>query len=123
MKFKNITYVIILVLTTLITSWSIPALVKKMVYESDGYPMMYYSSLLKELCIIDFRESKDAFRDVKGNTYPRAQFDSLLPLMNYRQLAMNGALPDSIEGHVLDVKVLRSKQVVYRFRPTDAHAP
>ncbi|MBM6865485.1 DUF4857 domain-containing protein [Bacteroides caecigallinarum] len=123
MRFKNIIYVIILVLTTILTSWSIPALVKKMVYESDGYPLMYYSSRLKELCIIDFREMKDAFRDVKGNIYPRSQYDSLLPLMNYRQLAMNGNLPDSLEGHAMDVKVLRSKQVVYRFRPSDVYSP
>ncbi len=123
MRFKNIIYVIILVLTTIITSRSIPALVKKIVYESNGYPLMYYSSRLKELCIIDFREMKDAFRDVKGNVYPRSQYDSLLPLMNYRQLAMDGNLPDSIEGHAMDVKVLRSKQVVYRFRPSDVYSP
>ena len=123
MRFKNIIYVIILVLTTIITLWSIPALVKKMVYESNGYPLMYYSSRLKELCIIDFREMKDAFLDVKGNVYPRSQYDSLLPLMNYRQLAMNGNLPDSLEGYAMDVKVLRSKQVVYRFRPSDVHSP
>ena len=123
MRFKNIIYVTILVLTTVITSWSIPALVKKIVYESNGYPLMYYSSRLKELCIIDFREMKDAFRDVKGNVYPRSQYDSLLPLMNYRLLAMNGNLPDSLEGHAMDVKVLRSKQVVYRFRPSDVHSP
>ena len=35
MRFKNIIYVTILVLTTVITSWSIPALVKKIVYESN----------------------------------------------------------------------------------------
>ena len=123
MRFKNIIYVAILVLTTVITSWSIPALVKKIVYESNGYPLMYYSSRLKELCIIDFREMNDAFRDVKGNVYPRSQYDSLLPLMNYRQLAMNGNLPDSLEGYAMDVKVLRSKQVVYRFRPSDVYSP
>lgn len=123
MRFKNIIYVIILVLTTIITSWSIPALVKKIVYDSNGYPLMYYSSRLKELCIIDFREMKDSFRDVKGNVYPRSQYDSLLPLMNYRQLAMEGNLPDSLEGHAMDVKVLRAKQVVYRFRPSDVHSP
>lgn len=123
MRFKNIIYVTTLVLTTVITSWSIPALVKKIVYESNEYPLMYYSSRLKELCIIDFREMKDAFRDVKGNVYPRSQYDSLLPLMNYRQLAMNGNLPDSLEGYAMDVKTLRSKQVVYRFRPSDVYSP
>lgn len=123
MRSKNTIYVIIIVMATIITAWTVPALIKKIVYDSNGYPLVYYSSRLKELCIIDFRETKDAFYDVKGNRYPRAQYDSLLPLMNYRQLALNGNLPDSLEGNALDIKVLRSKQVVSRFRPSDAYSP
>ena len=65
--------------------------------------------------MIDFREHKNSFYDIHGNEYPRAQYDSLLPLLNYRQLAMEGQLPDSLEGQAIDVKILRSKQVMFRF--------
>lgn len=123
MRYKNVIYVMMLVLTAAVASWSVPALVKKIVYDSNGYPLMYYSARLKELCIIDFRDMKDAFRDIQGNVYPRSQYDSLLPMMNYRQLAMDGNLPDSLEGYALDVKLLRSKQVMYRFKPTDVYSP
>ena len=123
MKYKNVIYLILFSLTAVVASWCVPALVKKVVYDSNGYPLMYYSARLKELCIIDFRERNDAFRDIKGNVYPRAQYDSLLPMMNYRQLAMDGTLPDSLEGYALDVKLLRSKQVMYRYKPTDVYAP
>ena len=36
---------------------------------------------------------------------------------------MDGTLPDSLEGYALDVKLLRSKQVMYRYKPTDVYAP
>lgn len=123
MKQKNTLYTVILVFATLFTSWTIPALVRKMTDDSKSYPLLYYSARLKELCILDFREMKDAFKDIHGNVYPRTQYDSLLPLMNYRQLAMNGTLPDSLDGHALDVKVLRTKQVMFRFRPVDVFSP
>ena len=78
--------------------------------DSHSYPLMYYSARLKELCVIDFREHKNSFYDIHGNEYPRAQYDSLLPLLNYRQLAMEGQLPDSLEGQAIDVKILRSNK-------------
>lgn len=106
---------VILVSVTLLASWTVPTLVQKMTDDSHSYPLMYYSARLKELCVIDFREHKNSFYDIHGNEYPRAQYDSLLPLLNYRQLAMEGQLPDSLEGQAIDVKILRSKQVMFRF--------
>ena len=123
MKYKSLIFSIILVSVTLLASWTVPALVQKMTDDSHSYPLMYYSARLKELCVIDFREHKNSFYDIHGNEYPRAQYDSLLPLLNYRQLAMEGQLPDSLEGQAIDVKILRSKQVMFRFRPVDVFSP
>ena len=123
MKYKSLIFSIILVSVTLLASWTVPALVPKMTDDSHSYPLMYYSARLKELCVIDFREHKNSFYDIHGNEYPRAQYDSLLPLLNYRQLAMEGQLPDSLEGQAIDVKILRSKQVMFRFRPVDVLSP
>ena len=102
MKYKSLIFSIILVSVTLLASWTVPALVQKMTDDSHSYPLMYYSARLKELCVIDFREHKNSFYDIHGNEYPRAQYDSLLPLLNYRQLAMEGQLPDSLEGQAID---------------------
>lgn len=123
MKLKNSIFIIILVFVTLFSSWMVPSFVKKMTDDSRAYPLMYYSSRLKELCIIDFRENKEAFMDIKGNVYPRLKYDSLLPLLNFRQLAMDGTMPDSIDGYAMDIKQLRTKQVMFRFRPADVFAP
>ena len=46
MRYKNVIYVMMLVLTAAVASWSVPALVKKIVYDSNGYPLMYYLSLI-----------------------------------------------------------------------------
>lgn len=36
---------------------------------------------------------------------------------------MEGQLTDSLEGQAIDVKILRSKQVMFRFRPVDVFSP
>ena len=46
MKYKNVIYLILFSLTAVVASWCVPALVKKMVYDSNGYPLMYYLSLI-----------------------------------------------------------------------------
>lgn len=119
MKHKNYIYVLVWSFTVLIAWWMIPSLVKKMTDAPSGYPLMYYSARIKDLCIIDFRNTKDSFRDAHGHVYPRSQYDSLLPILNARQLVMNGMMPDSIDGHAMDMKEIRVKQVMFRYRPVD----
>lgn len=123
MKYRNYIFGVILAFTTLVAWWVIPSLVEKMTDDSRSYPLMYYSARLKELCLIDFRNNKGTFQDAKGNVYPRARYDSLLPLLNARQLMLDGALPDSIDGHAIDMKELRTRQVSFRYRPVDKVSP
>ena len=111
------------VLVTLLSMWVLPSLVRKMTDGARNYPLVYYSSILKELCIIDFVHDKDSFADIKGNRYPRAQYDSLMPMLNFRQLMMDGRLPDTLEGYAIDPKLLRVKQVVFRQYPAEVNAP
>ena len=111
------------VLTTLLSMWILPSLVKKMTDGAKNYPLVYYSSTVKELCIIDFVHSKDHFTDIRGNRYTRAEYDSILPMLNFRQLMMDGKLPDTIEGQTVDPKTIRMKQVVFRSRPAEINMP
>ena len=123
MKHTKILYGFLVTLTTILSCWILPVLVQKMTDGANYYPLTYYSSILKELCIIDFRNSENSFCDIKGNEYPRSQYDSLLPMLNFRQLMMNGTLPDSIDGQAIEPKTIRTKQVMFRFRPTNVYAP
>lgn len=123
MKYKKYIYILILLFFTLIALWAIPALIKKATYSPTRYPFMYYSSVLKELCFVDFQNKKEPLRDMSGNIYNTAEFDSIMPLLNYRQLMSDGKLPDSIDGHEITPQLLRAKSVVYRFSPANVYSP
>ena len=114
MKCKNYIFTLLVAFATLLSWWVVPSLVKKATDDSHSYPLMYYSSILKELCIIDFRGGNETFSDAKGNVYPRSEYDSLLPLLNSRVLMMNGVMPDTIDGCAIEPKQLRVKQVSFR---------
>ena len=120
---KDIIFWFILVFFTIIASWGIPSLVKKATISPDNYPFVYYSSMLKQLCLIDYKNKEFPMTDIDGNTYSVAQFDSLMPLLNFRQLMTNGTLPDSIDGHEITPQKLRIKNVVYKFTPSDIQTP
>ena len=123
MKKTKLTYGFMVVLATLLSMWVLPSLVKKMTDGARNYPLVYYSSILKELCIIDFVHEKETFSDIKGNKYPRSEYDSLMPMLNFRQLMMDGRLPDTLEGCPIEPKLLRMKQVVFRQYPSKVNAP
>ncbi|NDV67043.1 DUF4857 domain-containing protein [Bacteroides sp. 224] len=123
MKFKNNIYYIILIFFTLIGVWAIPSLVKKATYSPDSYLFVYYGAILKDLGIIDYKDKKMPLTDMQGNRYTTAEFDSLMPLLNFRQLMSDGRLPDSIGGYEVTPPLLRSKSVVFRYNPVELQTP
>lgn len=123
MRYKAYIYILILILATFAGFWGIPKLAKTATYSPGKYPFVYYSSVLKELCLIDFRNSESPMRDLSGNIYSQQQSDSLLPLFNSRQLASEGKLPKEIEGREISLPLLRSKNVVYRYNPAKVYTP
>lgn len=123
MKNKNTIYVVLLLCVVTIGFWGIPALVKKATDAQDRYPFVYYSSLLKEFCFTEFDGRKDNLHDASGRIYTREQFDSVMPLLNYRQLHSNGTMPDSIDGIAIEPRILRTKQVVFRYTPRNINTP
>ena len=120
---KKYTYYIILIFITLVGMWVIPSFVKKATDSPDNYPFVYYSSVLKELGIVDYKDKKTPLSDLKGNQYTTAQFDSLMPLLNYRQLMSDGRLPDSIGGVEITPPLLRAKSVVFKYAPKERLTP
>jgi len=103
--------------------YAIPSLCKKITYSPDDYPFVYYSSILEELCYVDFGNKETPMRDGSGNLYTTAQYDSLMPLFNFRQLMTDGRLPDSISGHEITPPILMAKSIVYRYSPTKFSTP
>ncbi len=123
MKNKNIIYSLILVCVTFASMWALPALVRKATYSPDDYPFVYYSSMLKEFGLIDYKNKENPMTDTQGNIYSAQQFDSLMPLLNYRQLMSDGRLPDSLDGYEITPQILRATSITFRYNPKDVSSP
>jgi hypothetical protein len=98
MKHKTLLSLFVLFLATVIGLWGLPFLVKKATYAPDKYPFVYYSSGLKTIALIDYRNKEFPMTDLAGNQYNTTESDTLMPLLNYRQLMSDGRLPEKIEG-------------------------
>jgi hypothetical protein len=79
--------------------------------------------LLEELCIIDHGEEREPLATISGRRFPAGQVDSLLPLLNFRQLMADGKLPDSVGGVAITPPLLRSRSFVFRHNPAGTRAP
>lgn len=121
---KKYTYWFILLFFTVIGSWIVPLLVKKATIEPTRYPFVYYSSVAKELCIVNYKDTDAPVREITGKVYTTAeQADSVLPLFKYRQLLSEGRFPDSINGIPISTQQIRVKSINYRFSPIDINKP
>ncbi len=123
MKNKNIIYSLILVCVAFACLWALPALVRKATYAPEDYPFVYYSSVLKEFGLIDYKNKEMPLADMSGRRYNPQQFDSLMPLLNYRQLMSDGRLPDSLGGYAITPQLLRATSVVFRYNPKEVSSP
>lgn len=113
----------LLLLITIAGYWTLPALIKIVTDEPNDAPFVYYSAVLKDLCFIEYDDSKDPIHDTKGNVYSTQQFDSILPLLNYRQRVADGTLPDSLNGRRITPALLADKNVIFRFSPDKIFKP
>lgn len=123
MKYKSIYAFILLIVSAWILSWVVPALVRMGTTTSPDYPFVYYSSLLQNFVTRQKVNNKPVFKDVSGNNYTLQQYDSITPLLNYRQLSLSGNMPDTILGVPIEMKLLRSKSWVWRYNPRDLQSP
>ncbi|MDR0414757.1 MAG: DUF4857 domain-containing protein [Prevotellaceae bacterium] len=123
MKSRNLISYLIIFVSTLAFLWGIPALVRLATYSGQSYPFVYFSSVVKQFC---FREGsgKDVRRyDATGRQYSESEFDAALPMFNYRQLAVNGDMPDSINGRAVTVHDIRRSSIIFRYAKTDVSSP
>lgn len=120
---KRIIYIILLLFVTFIGLWGIPELVKTASYSRSHYPFAYYSSIKKKLMFREADGRKNPFHDDEGTIYTDEEYDKSLPLLNYRQLTVNGEMPDSIDGIAIEPRELRVKMVNFRYAPAETHTP
>ncbi len=71
----------------------------------------------------DYTQKPFQYYDNKGNTYVKDDFDSLLPMYYFRQLALDGRLPDSLYGVEISSKTIYHNSFFFNYRPNDHCAP
>ena len=123
MKNKNLIYLFVLLLVTLIGLWAIPELIKTAVYSRPQYPFVYYSSVKKKFLFRELDKRPDKFHDDEGTLFEDKEYDAALPLLNYRQLMLNSEMPDSVDGVKIENQLLRTKQINFRYVPRYKNTP
>jgi hypothetical protein len=123
MKKAEIIYGLIILVVTFVGLWAIPELIKTATHSKIQYPFGYYSSIEKKILFRELDGRKDKLHDDEGKVYDDSSFDRALPLLNYRQLTLNGEMPDSINGIPIEPQQLRVKQVFYRYSPKNKNMP
>ncbi|MDR0686427.1 MAG: DUF4857 domain-containing protein [Dysgonamonadaceae bacterium] len=123
MKNKQLLYSVIVAFLTIISLWAIPELVKTASVSPNNAPFVYYSAPERKFLIRETGRNKNKFHDDEGKTYTDKEYDTALPLLNFRQLTINGEMPDSVLGIAIDPRQLRTKQVHFRYSPIEMHTP
>ncbi|MDR0559081.1 MAG: DUF4857 domain-containing protein [Prevotellaceae bacterium] len=123
MKGKQIVFVLILIFVTVAGLWGIPELVKTATYTKARYPFVYFSSIQKKFLMRESDGRKEPYHDDEGKIYSEKEYDSSLPLLNYRQLTVNGEMPEKIDSLVLDPREIRVKQMTFRYSPSEKNTP
>ncbi len=81
-------------------------------------PFVAYSPVVNDFIISSESSSDLKWKDSKGNYYGREEFDSLLPFMNYRQLAATEKMPEVLNGIKISLEDVRLNNFMYRITPS-----
>lgn len=110
----------IILLAALLLSWLLPWCWSFVTATPTWSPFTLYSCVTHSFAAIAFDEEGNiAGRDFKGNTYTEHQFDSILPMFYYRQLAAEGRFPTEIEGIRIDVQDAERSGFIFRTSPSE----
>lgn len=120
---KHTIKILLILFSTLIFAWVFPWLIKLSTNDASRYPFTYFSSVNKEFIqVVKSTNNETLLKDLKGNEYTRDEYDSLLPMLSYRQLLKDSRLPASLNGEALNGKVIQENQFYFRYSPRDKNA-
>ncbi|MBE6341235.1 MAG: DUF4857 domain-containing protein [Bacteroidales bacterium] len=90
--------IILVVVTTIVASIILPAMLKHATDKPITYKFGVYSELAQKLFYYEYQKNNVDITDKDGNKYSTAGADSLMPIYNSRQLTQMNKMPDSIMG-------------------------
>lgn len=104
--------------------WQLPWCYNFFVVKPERPPFTLYSSVIGDFALMGQEGGKGTVRrDLAGNIYSEAAFDSILPMFYYRQLMSDERLPDTIKGIAITPKLVQTENFIFRSVPSDINAP
>ena len=82
-------------------------------------PLVYFSPVKKDFLIRNISNNDLLYLDKKGKSYSREEFETLMPLLNYRQLVLEKKLPDSLNGEPLIMEKIRLNNIMVKIKPDE----
>lgn len=122
MKIRNL----LILLITLVLSWLLPALYHMLTAEASGRFFVYYSAVTQHFCVIENdAETEELIRkDITSEErYTLNEFDSILPLLYYRQLLADGKMPKHIAGKQISAQDAHLKNFFFKYKPPMKNSP
>ena len=119
-RFARLALVVLLIL---VFAWTIPHYYWKAFDVSIRAPRVSYSPVTDQFFLLKPENKAVRYMDLTGKEYTREEYERLLPLANYRQLAATGQMPDSLRGVKLDLKEIALNNLFVRIMPADIGMP
>jgi hypothetical protein len=113
----------LIIINTLAMFWVLPWVWNLVTDKPSRFPFVYYSSIVEAFGIRHMNGDDFVNTDSNGNIYSTDAFDSILPMLYYRQLANNGRLPDSLNGRAISPHIISTHNFFFRYRPSDQFKP
>lgn len=114
---------ILVFITILATSVALPELYWLAFEKPINAPFTMYSSQENDFFMLKREKGETVRVDREGNYYTRDEFELKLPMFFSRQLAMNGTMPDSLNGMAMDLSEINHARSTFRFRARDMQTP
>ncbi|CQB87429.1 Uncharacterised protein [Chlamydia trachomatis] len=110
---------LIAVVSALMLIWGITSLAALLQRGGDYVPFTLYSEVVGEFVSLDNSgENGSRYYDYAGREYTESEFDSVLPSFYFRQLVMDGRLPDSINGVAVSPSMLEEQSFIFISHPS-----
>jgi hypothetical protein len=114
---------ILILFIIFVMSVFIPEYYWKIFEKNIRAPFVLYSPIIHDFIITRFDNKEVKRIDNEGHELTRDEFEELEPFFFYRQIAMDGKMPDSINGMEIDLQELRKNNFTYRIKPSDINEP
>ena len=104
--------------------WQLPWCYNFFIVKPEKTPFTLYSFVIGDFAQMGQEEGKGTVRrDLAGNIYSEAAFDSILHMFYFRQSMSDERFPDTIQGITVTPEVVHTEDFNFRSVPTAIKTP